>query len=88
MEVGSMVPLQQQSVKTSISLDKNLLEEIDRYNPFPTRKEFLDRACRDYLEEVKRKQLYDALAAACAESADEDMTGNKEWDHVTLETWR
>ncbi len=81
-----MIPLQHQSVKTSISFDKNLLEEIDRYNPFPTRKEFLDRACRDYLEEVKRKQLYDELAAACAESADDDMATNEEWEHVTLET--
>ena len=75
-------------VKTSVILDKNLLEEIDRDNPFPTRKEFLDRACREYLQDLRRKRIDEELALACAESADEDLAVNDEWEKITVESWK
>jgi metal-responsive CopG/Arc/MetJ family transcriptional regulator len=75
------------AVKTTVILDKSLLDEIDRINPFPTRKEFLARASKEYLEKLKHRAVDEQLAAACAESAEEDRLVNDEWEGVTLETW-
>ncbi len=75
------------AVKTTVILDQSLIEEIDRINPFPTRKEFLARASKEYLEKLKRKAVDERLATACAEAADEDRQVNLEWEGVTLETW-
>ena len=75
------------SVKTTVIFDQNLIDEIDRLNPFPTRTEFLARASREYLEKLKRSATDQQLAAACAEAAEEDRLENDEWENVTLETW-
>ena len=75
------------AVKTTVILDQPLIDEIDRINPFSTRKEFLARASREYLEKLKRKAADEQLAAACAEAADEDRQVNVEWEGITLETW-
>jgi metal-responsive CopG/Arc/MetJ family transcriptional regulator len=75
------------AVKTSVLLDKDLLEEIDRFNPFPTRKTFLDQACRSYLKQLRRNWIDEKLAAAVAESASEDAVINEQWEEITLETW-
>jgi len=83
-----MSPQIRQTVKTTVILEKNLLEEIDRHNPFPTRKEFLDRACKDYLQNLRRRLIDDELAVACSEAAHEDSAIDEEWEPVTLETWK
>ena len=82
-----MKSLYSSKVKTTVLLDKTLLEDIDRFNPFSTRKIFLDQACKAYLRELKRKQINDKLGAACAEAAAEDAAVNEEWEQITLETW-
>jgi len=74
-------------VKTTILFEKNLLEEIDEFNPFQTRKEFLDQACKTYLKEIRRHLIDDQLAKACSEAGDEDGSVNEEWDPITLEGW-
>ncbi len=79
---------ERQLIKTSVLFDKNLLEEIDRHNPYPTRKEFLDQACRGYLQQLQRRRIDEELAAACAEAGAEDAVLNKEWEKITLETWK
>ena len=83
MEQGS-----QRNFKTSIILDKRLIEEIDRHNPFSSRKKFLDQACRTYLVELKRKAIDLELAKACRDSAEEDLAINEDWEGLTLETWK
>jgi metal-responsive CopG/Arc/MetJ family transcriptional regulator len=75
------------SVKTTVILDQSLIDEIDRMNPFPTRKEFLAHASREYLEKIKHKVIDEQLAAACAEAGEEDRQVNEEWESITLETW-
>ena len=75
------------AVKTTVILDQSLIDEIDRINPFPTRKEFLARASREYLEKLKRRTVDEQLAAACAEADEEDRLVNDEWENITLETW-
>ena len=75
-------------VKTTVLFEKGLLGEIDQYNPFPTRREFLDQACKTYLYELKRKSINDQLATACAEASDEDVAVNEEWESITLEAWK
>jgi metal-responsive CopG/Arc/MetJ family transcriptional regulator len=77
----------QQAVKTTVFFDRSLLEEIDRVNPFPTRREFLARASREYLEKLRRREIDEQLASACAEAAEEDLLENEAWEPVTLETW-
>lgn len=74
-------------VKTTIILKQSLIDEIDRLNPFPTRKEFIAHASMEYLEKLKRKSLDEQLAKACAEAAEEDRKVNEEWEGITLETW-
>jgi len=74
-------------VKTTVFFEKQLLYEIDESNPFATRKEFLVRACRRYLEEIKRKRIDHNLAQACAEAQQEDLSENEEWEPLTLEDW-
>ena len=75
-------------IKTTVLFEKALLDEIDQYNPFATRKDFLDQACKSYLHELRRKFINDQLAAACAETADEDSAVNEEWEPITLEDWK
>jgi metal-responsive CopG/Arc/MetJ family transcriptional regulator len=75
-------------IKTTVLFEKALLDEIDQYNPYTTRKEFLDQACKAYLHELRRKFINDQLAAACAEAADEDSAVNEEWETITLEAWK
>jgi len=76
------------NVKTTIILEKNLLEEIDKYNPFKTRKEFLNKACITYLQNLRKKIIDDELAKACAEAAAEDEGVDEEWEPITLEAWK
>ena len=75
-------------VKTTVFFEKQLLYEIDQSNPFSTRKEFLVRACRNYLQEVKRKRIDQDLSRACAEAQKEDLAVNEEWEPTTLEGWK
>ena len=84
----SMERRKEQKIRTSFLLNKDLVEEIDRMNPFATRREFLDRACKAYLLELKRRQIDEQLAAACAQAADEDTEVQEEWEAATLETWK
>jgi metal-responsive CopG/Arc/MetJ family transcriptional regulator len=75
-------------VKTTVLFEKNLLEEIDQFNPFQTRKEFLDQACKTYLRELRRRLIDEKLAEACSEAAAEDSAVNEEWESITLEIWK
>jgi hypothetical protein len=83
-----MEALHRRTLKTTIILDRELLEEIDRYNPFATRKEFLDQACRAYLWEVRRRSIDEKLAEACKEAGTEDMAVNEDGEVVALEGWK
>ncbi len=76
-----------QSIKTTLILEKDLIAEIDKLNPYPTRKEFMSRACRAYLVELRKALIDERLAAACSESAEEDLTIYEEWDPVSTEMW-
>jgi len=82
-----MESMSRNTVKTTVILEKGLMEEIDRYNPFRTRKKFLDQACKTYLRELRRKLTDDKLAAACAAAAPEDSSVNEEWEPIALEVW-
>ena len=79
---------QAQTVKTTMLFEKGLLEEIDRFNPFPTRKAFLEQACRSYMRELKRRKIDQELELACAEAGEEDAALNEEWESATLEAWK
>lgn len=83
-----MAPRYGQTIKTTISLEKDLLDDIDRHNPFPTRRDFLEHSCRGYLKELKRKIIDEKLANACTESSSEDASVNEEWEAITLEGWK
>jgi hypothetical protein len=74
--------------KTTVILENDLLSEIDYYNPFSTRREFLDKACKLYLRDLKRRKIDEDLAAACAEAAQEDAQVNEEWESASLENWK
>jgi metal-responsive CopG/Arc/MetJ family transcriptional regulator len=77
-----------QIVKTTTPIHKLLLDEIDHVNPFKTRREFFEEACRQYLREIKRKLVYQKLEEACRESTHEDLLDHADWDCVTLEGWK
>lgn len=76
---------QREMVKTTILLDKKLLDEIDQNNPFPTRKEFLRRASQEYLTKLRRRQIDEQLSEACSKAHEEDLSVNNEWEGITLE---
>ncbi len=75
-------------VKTTVLFEKSLLEEIDEFNPFKTRKDFLDQACKIYLKELRRRIIDEKLAKACSESESEDRSVNEEWEPIALEGWK
>ena len=83
-----MFPQNSEVVKTTTPIQKPLLDEIDRSNPFKTRREFFEEACRRYLQELKRKRAYQQLEEACRDSADEDLLENADWETVTIEDWK
>ena len=60
------------SNKTTVLFEKSLLEEIDRLNPFHTRKDFLGEACKSYLNKLKRKNTDEQLARACSDAEEDD----------------
>ncbi|MCP4577429.1 MAG: hypothetical protein GY846_14230 [Deltaproteobacteria bacterium] len=72
-------------IKTTVLFEKSLLEEIDEFNPFKTRKDFLDQACKIYLKELRRIAIDEKLAKACSEAESEDNAVNEEWESITLE---
>ncbi len=74
-------------VKTTVLFEKSLLEEIDEVNPFKTREDFLDRACKIYIKELKRIAIDIKLAEACSEAEPEDCSVNEEWEPIALEGW-
>jgi metal-responsive CopG/Arc/MetJ family transcriptional regulator len=74
-------------VKTTVLFEKNLLEEIDQFNPFRTRKEFLDNACKRYLKELRKQIIDHKLAKACSDASEEDGLVNEEWESASLEEW-
>jgi len=75
-------------VKTTVLFEKRLLEEIDEFNPFKTRKDFLDQACKIYLKELKRIAIDENLAKACSDAKAEDLSVNEEWETIALEDWK
>ncbi len=75
-------------VKTTVLFEKSLLEEIDEFNPFKTRKDFLDQACKIYLKELRRRVIDEKLAKACSEAEAEDLSVNEEWETIALEGWK
>jgi metal-responsive CopG/Arc/MetJ family transcriptional regulator len=75
-------------VKTTVLFEKSLLEEIDEFNPFKTRKDFLDQACKIYLNELRRRVIDEKLAQACSEAEAEDRSVNEEWEPIVLEGWK
>jgi len=75
-------------VKTTILFEKGLLEEIDKFNPFQTRKAFLGEACKMYLNQLRQKTIDDKLAKACVDAEAEDRSVNEEWEPITLEDWK
>ena len=75
-------------VKTTVLFEKSLLEEIDEFNPFKTRKDFLDQACKIYLKELRRRVIDEKLAKACSEAQAEDLSVNEEWETIALEGWK
>lgn len=83
-----MNPENNKMVKTTTPIHKMLLDEIDQFNPFNTRREFFENACRHYLLTLKRKIVYQKLEEACRESAGEDLEENSDWEQATLEGWK
>ena len=83
-----MITRNHEMVKTTTPIHKVLLDEIDQINPFRTRREFFEEACRHYLQTLKRKLVNQQLEEACRESADEDILENAEWERTTLEGWK
>ncbi len=83
-----MISRNNEMVKTTTPIHKMLLEEIDQVNPFRTRREFFEEACRHYLQTLKRKLVYQQLEEACRESAEEDVSENADWERTTLEGWK
>ena len=83
-----MIARNQETIKTTTPIQKMLLDEIDRANPFKTRREFFEEACRQYLQALKRKSVYRQLEEACLESAEEDLLENADWEKITLEDWK
>ncbi len=75
-------------VKTTVLFEKSLLEEIDEFNPFKTRKDFLDKACKMYIKELRRRVIDEKLAKACSEAEAEDRSVNEEWETIALEGWK
>jgi len=71
-------------VKTTTPIHKILLEEIDQVNPFRTRREFFEEACRHYLQALKRKLVDQQLEEACRDAADEDILENSDWERAIL----
>jgi metal-responsive CopG/Arc/MetJ family transcriptional regulator len=86
--MGSHYSMNDMKIKTTVLLEKSLLEEIDRLNPFSTRKDFLNQACKAYLKQLRRRVIDEELAKACAESEAEDRFISEEWEPVVLEGWR
>ena len=83
-----MISPKHEMVKTTTPIRKMLLEEIDQVNPFRTRREFFEEACRHYLQALNRKLVDQKLEEACRESADEDILENADWERTTLEAWK
>ena len=83
-----MSPINPEIVKTTTPIQKILLDEIDQVNPFRTRREFFEKACRQYLQTLKREKAYKQLEEACRDSAGEDVLENNEWERTTLEAWK
>ena len=83
-----MISQKHEMVKTTTPIHKMLLDEIDQVNPFRTRREFFEEACRHYLQAIKRKLVYQQLEEACRESANEDLLENADWDQVVLDDWK
>lgn len=83
-----MISRDHETVKTTTPIHKMLLDEIDQVNPFKTRREFFEEACRHYLKALKRKIIYQQLEEACRESADDDSMENTHWEETTLESWK
>ncbi len=74
-------------IKTTVLFEKRLLDEIDEFNPFNTRKDFLDQACKIYLKELRRRAIDEKLAKACSEAEAEDISVNEEWETIAPEGW-
>lgn len=83
-----MIARDQELFKTTTPIHRELLDDIDRANPFKTRREFIEEACRNYLQALKRKSAYQQLEEACWDSAGEDILENTEWEQATLEDWK
>ncbi|MDZ7699722.1 MAG: hypothetical protein U5R49_23265 [Deltaproteobacteria bacterium] len=86
--MGAPYKVDDRKVKTTVLLEKRLLDEIDELNPFNTRKDFLHQACKAYLKQMKRRSIDEQLARACSESAAEDFSINEEWEPIALENWK
>ncbi len=71
--------------RLNITLPENLARELDA---FSNKSRFIAEAVREKLERIRREKLDKLLVKGYKETCKEDKEVDKEWEEVTLESWK
>jgi metal-responsive CopG/Arc/MetJ family transcriptional regulator len=78
--------------KVSVTIERSVLERLDRVSAGMSRSEIVERALRSWLNAQRRLELEDEIAAYYLERQPEESTEDRNWAALSAaqirKTWR
>lgn len=77
--------------KVSVTIEQSVLERIDRVSEGKSRSEIVERALKRWLNERRRLELEEQIAAYYLDRRNDELTEDREWSELSAKqigkTW-
>ena len=66
-------------MKISVTIDKSVIERVDRFSKDRSRSDVVERALKRWLTDRRRRQLEDEITAYYSDRREEERLEDEEW---------
>jgi metal-responsive CopG/Arc/MetJ family transcriptional regulator len=77
--------------KVSVTIEQSVLERVDRVSEGKSRSEIVERALKRWLNERRRLELEEQIAAYYLDRRNDELTEDREWSELSAKqigkTW-
>jgi metal-responsive CopG/Arc/MetJ family transcriptional regulator len=77
--------------KVSVTIEQSVLERVDRVSAGKSRSEIVERALKRWLNEWRRLELEEQIAAYYLDRRNDELTEDREWSELSAKqigkTW-
>ena len=74
--------------KVSVTIDQSVLDHVDRLSEGMSRSEIMERALKRWLNERRRRELEDQIAAYYLGRQDDERDEDREWSELSAKQIR